>query len=78
MADPVMPNGYTLPQIETCVHRGRQVGSITKHGKCGGCNAANRVTTYKCALHGECTYTRASPHQSQWVCTTCTEVKLPE
>lgn len=78
MSDPTMPNGYTLQQVESCTLRGSKIGGIAKQGKCGGCSTKNLVEVYRCGLHGSCTYTRVQTTQSHWVCTTCTDVKLPE
>jgi hypothetical protein len=76
MSEPIMPNGYTLPQIMSCEHRGAKKGFKAKGTGCT-CNAKNRTELYKCSLHGECTLTRYSQNQTEWICTTCADVKLP-
>lgn len=76
MDEPTMPNGYTLPQIMSCVHRGQKKGFKGKGTGCS-CNAKHREDLYKCSLHGMCTVNRYAKNQTDWICTTCTDVKLP-
>lgn len=77
MTDPTMPNGFTLSQIESCVHRGDKTGFKTKQGGCS-CNAKNREPIYTCALRGSCSINRYSKKQTEWVCTTCEDVTPAE
>lgn len=77
MADPKLPNGFTLSQVESCVHRGDKTGFKTKNGGCS-CNSKNRESIYTCALHEFCSINRYDKKQTEWVCSTCEDVTLPE
>jgi hypothetical protein len=76
MSDPLMPNGYTLQQITDCEHRGVKKGFKAKGTGCT-CQSKHREQLYACDLHGSCTMNRYSKDQTEWICTTCTDVKPP-
>jgi hypothetical protein len=76
--DPIMPNGYTLNQITSCEHRGKQKGFKNKGTGCS-CNAKHRENLYRCALHEYCTVNRYSKNQEAegiHICVTCKNVSL--
>jgi len=62
---PKYPNGFTKEEIESCVHRGAQVGKLSS-----GCSKCAQPI-YQCAVNGTCTLKQTKHQQKETVCVRC-------
>ena len=77
MSDPILPNGFTLAQTESCIHRGKKRGVKSKGTGCS-CNKKNVETLYACKIKGSCTLNMYKKDQSEQVCSICPSVEPKE
>jgi hypothetical protein len=71
--DAIMPNGFTLSQVNSCTNRGKSKG-FKSNGKGCSCNRKGRETLYKCSVYGSCTVQQYNKNQQEQVCVQCPSV----